>query len=494
MNMTKKNEKQRPPVVVVLGHVDHGKTSLLDFIRKTEVTAGESGGITQHVGAYEIDHNGKKITFIDTPGHEAFSAIRSRGAKAADIAILVVAADEGMKEQTKEAISHIKKAEIPMIVALNKMDKPEANPEKTKGELTKQEVIVESLGGTIPSVNISAKTGDGVKDLLEVILLIAEMEELKDEREEIAEGTIIESFMDIQRGPVATVIVQKGTLNKGDFIGTSSAVGKIKILEDFQGKQIEKAFPSMPAIVLGFENVPGVGDVFKAHNCLEEACLNVKEKIFLPKREIQEESDKKTLNVVLKADVAGSLEALEAVLNDLPQEKSLLRILKAEVGEINESDVKTAKNGQAAVVGFRVKVGSLAKGLAEREKVRIKTFDIIYELVQSVRLALEKIIEAETVRNDLGKVKVLAIFRTDKSRQIIGGKVQEGKIKKSHVEVYRNEQLIGKGRIISLQRDKKEIDEVAKGYECGMLYEGNVKVEQGDILYFFIEEKRKIEI
>jgi len=492
----KENLIARPPVVVVLGHVDHGKSSILEAIKDLKITAKESGGITQHIGAYEIEHEGKKITFIDTPGHEAFSAMRSRGAKVADIAILVVSADDGVQEQTREAISHILKAEIPMIVALNKIDKPQADPEKVKRELVKQDILVESMGGKIPSVEVSAKTKKGINDLLEMILLIAEMENLKLEEKKPAKGVIIEAYMDSQRGPTATMILREGTIKSGDIVGTSSAFGKVKTLEDFQGKPVEQALPSMPVIVIGFENVPGVGEDAEVFDSAEAAENNIIKKEKNGKQEvIAVNPDQKIFNLILKADVAGSLEAIREVLKDIPQDKVILRFAKAEVGEINESDIKLAKSAKAAVVGFRVKVNPGAKSLALREKIKIRTFDIIYELAQAVRLALEKMITPEVSRVELGKVRISVIFLTEKNRQILGGKVMEGMIRKgASVEVYRNDENIGKGKIVGLQRNKKEIDEVAKGTECGMLYEGNVRIAEKDILVAFAEERRKIEL
>lgn len=492
----------RPPVVVVLGHVDHGKSSILEKIKDLKITAKEAGGITQHIGAYEVEHQGKKITFIDTPGHEAFSAMRSRGAKVADIAVLVIAAEEGVKPQTKEAISHIKKTGIPMIVAINKMDKPGADPEKVKRELSAQDVLVESMGGKVPSVELSAETGKGISDLLEIILLVAEMEDLKGDISKPAEGVIIESYMDSQRGPTATLILQNGILKRSDILGTSSAIGKIRIMEDFQGKAIEKAFPSMPVIVLGFENVPGVGEKFRVFDNIEAAKkeiikkeLSPSEETELPKKDKEDEEDKKVLNIILKLDVLGSLEAIEKVLKELPQEKVILRILKGEVGEINESDVKLAQGAKAVIVGFRVKTNPIAQKLSLREKIKIMCFEVIYELAQAVRQVLEKKVRPEIVRIDLGKVKILAIFRTEKNRQIIGGKVIEGEVKRgASLEVFRNEEKVGQGKITKLQKEKKEIGEVGKGAECGILYQGDTQIEEGDVLKVYTEERRKGEL
>ena len=499
-----KNLTPRPPVVVIIGHVDHGKTTLLNALRSIEFTEGKPGGaITQHIGAFEVEHpsspagssgqESKKITFLDTPGHEAFSAMRSRGAKIADIAILVVAADEGIKSQTKEAIEHIKKAEIPVIVALNKIDKPDANPMKARGELAKADIVVEDLGGKVPSVEVSAKTGKGISELLDLILLISEMEELKSDITKSPQGTIIESYLDSNRGPTATVILEEGILKTGDFIGTDSSSGKVRQLEDFKGARVEQVLPAMPAIVIGFEKAPAVGEIFHVFGSPEDAQKNIKP---IQKEEpaiTAADSNKKILHIILKTDVLGSLEACKGLLKQIVQETVAVDIIKCEVGEINENDVKLAKGADAIIVGFRVKVNPDAKNYADREKVRIKTFDIIYDLAQAIRLALQKLVEPEIVRVDIGKVKILAIFRTDKNRQIIGGKVASGTLKKGlQVEVQRNEETIGKGRIVSLQRNKKDIDEVTKGSECGMVYEGNVNAEVGDYLVAFVEERRKV--
>lgn len=499
-NLEKKkteNLETRPPVVVVLGHVDHGKSSILEAIKDLKITEKESGGITQHIGAYEIEHQGKKITFIDTPGHEAFSAIRSRGAQVADIAILVVDACDGVQTQTKEAITIAKKAEIPMIVVLNKMDKPEANPERVKRQLSELDVLVESIGGKIPSINVSAKTKQGIGELLELILLVAEMNELKTNIKIPAEGIVIESYIDSFRGPMATLILKNGVLQKKDIIGTHSTVAKIKNLEDFQGKPIEKALPSQPVIILGFEKVPAVGEKIKSF-ATTEAALGYIKKTDL-KKEISSvvfvESGKKVLNVVLKTDFLGSLEAIIEVLKGLPQEKVILRILKGDVGDINESDVKLAEMAKAQIIGFRIKTGSAVVTAMKRckeKRVKIKTFEVIYDLIQDVRQIMERLVAPETVRKDLGKVKALIIFKTEKNRQIVGGKVIEGEIKKGlQVEVIHNGEIVGAGKLVNLQRNKKDAERLIKGDECGILYEGNVKIQEKDILVMYIEEKVK---
>ena len=480
---------------MVLGHIDHGKTSLLDYIRKAHIAEKESGGITQHIGAYQIEHQKKKITFIDTPGHEAFSQMRSRGAKIADIAILVIDASEGVKEQTKEAISHIKLAEIPVIVALNKIDKSEADPAKTKRELAKEEILVESIGGKTPSVEISAKTGKGVEDLLELILLIAEMEDLKTDKTTAPEGVVIESYLDNLRGPTATLLLTQGTLKAGDIIGTNSAFGKIKNLENFRNLPLQMASPGDPVVVVGFEDCPRVGENFKIFSDAETAKNNLTLSEKKSSEVLKILPEQKVLNLILKTDCLGSAEAIEEVLKKIPQEKNILRVLKSEVGSVNETDIKLAKSGRALILGFRVTINPVAKNFAEREKVKILQFQVIYDLVEEVRKYSQRFLESKVERIDLGKVKAMMIFLTEKNRQIVGGKVIEGEVKKgTSIEVFRKEELIGKGRLINLQKNKKDAEKISKGEECGILYEGDVKVEEEDVLLIYTEERKKEEI
>jgi len=502
--MTKKAQKQlknlqpRPPIVVILGHVDHGKTSILDYIRKTKVAEKESGGITQHIGAYQAEHQGKIITFIDTPGHEAFSAMRSRGAKVADIAILVVAAEEGVKPQTKEAIEHIKKTGMPAIVAINKIDKKEALPEKVKKELAENGLQVESLGGKIPAINISAKTGLGIDHLLEMINIVAEMEQLTDDPKKPAAGVIIESRLDALRGPTATVLVKEGTIKNQDIIGTDSAFGKIKALTDFQSKTIEKATASQPAVVTGFNQVPQIGEKFESFETLEKALAKVEkksEKIKEEKEVFLIEPDKKVLNLILKADVQGSLEAIRHILKSIPCDEVFCRILKAEVGQISESDIKLAESARAKIIGFRVKAAQNIQRIAENKKISILTFDIIYELIQQVRTLVARMLKPQIIRNTIGQVKILAIFPDKKGRQVIGGKVISGQAKKAvSADIIRNDGKIGQGKILQLHRNKNDVAEASKGQECGMMIETEAKIEKGDILEFFEEEKKYKEL
>jgi translation initiation factor IF-2 len=495
MTEENKNLIGRPPVVVILGHVDHGKSSILEAIKDLKITEKESGGITQHIGAYEIEKDGKKITFIDTPGHEAFSSMRARGAKVADIVILVVAADEGVKTQTKEAINLVKKSGIPMIVAINKIDKPQAQIERVKRELGQNEILVESLGGKIPSVELSAKTGQGIEGLLDIILLVAEMENLKADVSGLGEGTIIEAYLDEKKGPIATLISEKGALKEQQVIGTSSTWGKIKNLTDFQGFPIKNAKPSQPVSILGFEKTPRVGDKFKIYGNINQAIEGIEKKEKKISSVLFVEEGKKVLNIILKTDVLGSLEAIEDILKNIPQEKVILRILKSEVGNIQEVDIKLAESSKAQIFGFRIKVDPLGLNLLRQKKVKVKIFEIIYELVQGVREAMEKILEPEILRKDLGEIEISNLFSKRKNRQTIGGRVTEGFMEKGRkCEILRGEEVIGQGKIINLQQNRKDIEKAIKGNECGILFETEIKIEQGDILKIYEEERKKGEL
>jgi translation initiation factor IF-2 len=499
---TNENLETRPPIVVVLGHVDHGKTSLLDTIRKTNVVAKESGGITQHIGAYQVEFQSKKITFIDTPGHEAFSQMRSRGAKAADIAILVVAGEEGVKPQTKEVVLYIKKEEIPVIVAVNKIDKPQVNFEKTVGELEKEGLVVETRGGKVSVVKVSAKDGTGINELLEMILLVAEMEELKADIEKPANGVVIESYLDSRRGSVATLLVFEGILKIGQWVVCGDYYGKIKSLEDFKGEKLEQANPSTPAVVLGLNDVPVVGQIFEVVDSEETATEKVSKnkeikKEPLPESKIEsvEGEETKILNLILKADVQGSLEAIYENLFKLDLSGIKLNIVKSEVGAISESDVKLAFPTDAMIVGFRVKASNSVFDMAKRNKVRVRTYDIIYELFEEIKKEAAKLLDPEINREVLGKLKIIAIFRKEKSRMIVGGKVLEGKaVNKVNIDVYRNEEKIGSGRAVQLQHNKNDMAEVEKGREAGVLYEGEPIIEEGDILEFYRIQKTRREL
>ena len=484
----------RPPIVVVLGHVDHGKSSLLEAIREDfKITSKESGGITQHIGAYQAEvPGGQTITFIDTPGHEIFSAMRQRGAKVADIAVLVVAADESVKPQTVEAIEQIKKAGIPMVVAINKIDKPEANPQRVKQELSLHGVMVESYGGDVPSVETSATTKHGIKELLEMILLVAEIEDLAVQEDQPGQGVIVESFMDAKRGPIATVLVQDGVVKLGDFIGTAFAGGKVRILEDFQGKSIGRAVPSMPAIV-GFSKAPRVGDRFSVFKDEGSLKAHMQEEKHEEKANVVTlDPEARVVNIIVKADVAGSLEALEDVLRNLPQGEVALRVVASGVGEVLETDVKLARSARANIFSFRTKVTTAALDVAEKAGVSIQKFDVVYELIQAVRELMDQAAKEEQGgRKDVGSLLVLAVFLVDKKRQVIGGKVLEGEVHKGvSAEVVRRLEVVGQGRITNVQRDKKDVPIAGKNQECGLSYEGAEKIQAGDTLQFYIEKSQ----
>jgi len=488
--MNKKNENnidvgQRPPVVVVLGHIDHGKTSLLMAIKDFRVLSKESGGITQHVGAYQIEFNQKKITFIDTPGHESFSAIRSRGAKVADVAILVIDACEGIKKQTQEAIRHIKESGATPIIALNKIDKDCANPEKVKQDLLQEDLWVESLGGKVPSVEVSAKTKQGIDNLLEMILLVSEMENLEAFYDGEKEAVIIESRMDPNKGPSITAIVAEGTFKKGQFIGTNSAIGKIRALQNFEGKEVKEAYPSDPVVIYGFENIPTVGEVIKVYESSSEAEKNLKPKDLVIKNPDIKAGDK-VLNLIIKADVVGSVEGVLEILKNIPQDRVKLNVLRAEVGDVNEKDVKLAKTSDTNILAFRVKPDKIAENIIQNSKVNFFNFDIIYDLSKKVRLLMEELLVTEKERIDVGELDVLAIFRTEKEKQIVGGKVIEGRIEKGlNVEIWRDNEKVGGGKVVGLETSKKKVDVAYKDSEAGILYQGKDKIQEGDILKFY---------
>jgi translation initiation factor IF-2 len=482
----------KPPVVVVLGHIDHGKTSLLMAIKDFKILTKESGGITQHVGAYQVEHAGQKITFIDTPGHESFSAIRSRGSKVADIGILVVDACEGLKRQTKEAISHIKKANLNTIVALNKMDKPEANPEMVKQQLAEEDILVESYGGHVPCVEISAKTGKGISDLLDLILLVSEINELRAPLTGRVTGVIIEAYLDSKRGPTATAIVEQGILKQGDIIGTETALGKIKNLGDFLGKDIKSANPADPIVIVGFEKAPTVGEKFCVYEDYDAAKDNLKERVIRKDKSQAEEPNKEYLRIILKADTIGSLEALEDVISNLPQETVGISIVRSEIGNVNESDIKLAKMSEAMVIAFRVKTDKIAEASAQKEKIKIYDTELIYTLSQEVRALMEKKLKKEKERTELGRMEITVLFRTEKNRQIFGGLVISGEVEKgSQIEIYRDTVKMGGGKIIDLQANKKSYATMKEGKECAILYQGSEKVKEGDEILSYKEEYKR---
>jgi translation initiation factor IF-2 len=498
-----KNLRARPPVVTILGHVDHGKTTLLDTIRKASVAAKEAGGITQHISAYQVKKKGQLITFIDTPGHEAFSGMRERGVSIADIAVLVVAADDGVRPQTKEVIEYLKEKKIPTVVAINKIDKQDANPQRVKQELADNGIIIEQWGGNVMSTEISAKQNIGIEDLLENILLAAEVEEFKADDKRDGFAIVLESNLDPQKGPVATVLVKTGTLKVGQDVTAGTAYGRIRKIEDFAGRNLLSAGPSTPVTLMGLNNTPNTNDVLQVVSGKSIARLKSKEfsgglierkeKVTSQKlMRIMEEDKIQKLNLVLKADVQGSLEAIEQIISTIKTEEVIINIVESEVGNITESDVKVSAPSQAVIFGFNVETTPVAKRLAEGSEVKIKTFKIIYELVEEVKKMVIDMLPPEIVRTDHGMVNVLAIFKTGKHDMIVGGRVTDGKIiKGAQIEIRRDGEIVGKGKLEQLQQDKKVTPEVGKGNECGIVFTGATKIKEGDTLIAYTEEEKK---
>jgi len=489
--------KSRSPIVTIMGHVDHGKTTLLDTIRKTKVAEGESGGITQHIGAYRVQKNGKWITFLDTPGHEAFSEMRARGANVTDIIVLVVAADDGVRPQTLEVINRAKFTETPMIVAINKIDKPEANIIKVKQELAGVGVLTEEWGGKTIAVEISAKQGIGIDNLLEMILLTAEIENLRANPQGKTIGTVIESRMTQGKGATATVIVQNGTLKVGDIVAAGIAFGRVRSLDDEKGRKLKDAGPSIPVQISGLSETPKAGDILQVLENLDESrhiAMSAKKKEQshrFARHGLAGDLTTKSLNLVLKADVAGSLEAIKQSIAKLKNDEVKINILSDDVGEINESDVLLASSSKATVVGFRVKTNSKAEGLARQSKVTIDSYDVIYELLEDVTTAVIKMFTPELEKIVYGTAKVLAIFRTEKGIMIVGGKVVNGDLKKnSRIIIYRGEAELGRAEIMELQQTKVMAKTIGTNEEFGIKLKTPVKILEGDILESF-EEKIK---
>ncbi len=498
---TGENLKPRPPVVTVMGHVDHGKTSLLDAIRKTNVTAQEAGAITQHIGAYQVDVNGQKITFIDTPGHEAFTAIRARGATVTDIAVLVVAADDGVMPQTLEAIDHAKAAKVPIIVAINKIDLPAANPDRVKQQLAQHGVVIEEYGGDVIAVPVSAKTGQGLDDLLENILLVAEISELKADPDRPAEGTIIECEKDPSRGPMATVIVQKGTLRVGDAVVAGETWGKVKAMFDHNGRRVSEATPSTPVEVMGLDSVPRAGDIIRAVASEREA-REMAEKARLgaeaASRRVTLEAisgeiaagKAKELNVVVKADADGSLEAIRKSLERLSSPEVRVNVIHTGVGNVSESDVLLAAASEAIIVSFNVKAEPGAKRQAESEGIDLRNYRIIYELIEDIEKAVKGLMEPVSAEVVDGHAEVRAIFRV-KGGRIAGCMVTDGAIRRnSLLRVLRGGEVIATSRVASLRRFQEDVREVSAGLECGVGVEKFSDFQEGDVLEaYHIETK-----
>ena len=500
---------KRPPVVCVMGHVDHGKTSLLDAIRETSVTSREAGGITQHIGAYVTEINGEKITFLDTPGHEAFTSMRMRGAQSTDIAILVVAADDGVMPQTIEAISHAKAAGVEIIVAVNKIDKPSANIERVKQELTEHGLIAEDWGGDTVFVPVSAHTKEGIDQLLEMIILTAEVLELKANPNRKARGVVIEAQLDKGRGPVATVLVQKGTLHVGDNIAVGAAYGKIRAMMDDQGKRVKTALPSTPVEILGLHDVPDAGEIFMATDSDKEA-RNIAEVYIEQGREKLLDDTKskltldglfsqiqagniKELNLIVKADVQGSVEAVKQSLLKLSNDEVAVRIIHGAVGAINESDVSLASASNAIIIGFNVRPDNTAKEIADREKVDVRLYRVIYNAIEDIEAAMKGMLDPEYEEKVIGHAEVRQTFKASGVGMIAGSYVLDGKIERNcKVRISREGEQIFEGELASLKRFKDDVKEVAAGYECGLVFEGfnDIKVEDQVEAYIMVEVPR----
>ncbi|WP_277218579.1 translation initiation factor IF-2 [Peptoniphilus vaginalis] len=494
--------KPRPPVVTVMGHVDHGKTSLLDSIKKTHVTQSEAGGITQHIGAYTVNLSGKKITFLDTPGHEAFTSMRLRGAQTTDIAILVVAADDGVMPQTIEAISHARSANVPIIVAITKIDKPEGNPERVKQELMNENLVPEEWGGDTIVVGVSSKTGEGMNDLLEMILLVAEMKELKANPNRRAVGTIIEANLDKAKGPMATILIKNGTLRFGDAVVSGTCSGRIRAMEDDKGKRVKKAGPSMPVVILGLNDVPNAGDTIYAVNDdkTAKAIADKNKEISREKRLSQttkisldnlfekiSEEDVKELNIVVKADVKGSVEALNQSLLKLSTDEVKISVIHSGVGGINESDVTLASASNAIVIGFNVRPNINAIELAKTEDVEIRTYRVIYEIINDIEQAAKGMLDPDIVEEILGRCEIRQTFKLPNNQMVAGVYVLSGKIlRNSKVKVLRDDVVIHEGDIASLKRFKDDAKELATGFEGGLVIDGFNDIKEGDLLESYI--------
>jgi translation initiation factor IF-2 len=500
---------ERPPVVTVMGHVDHGKTSLLDAIRQTQVAAGEAGGITQHIGAYQVQHDGKTLTFLDTPGHEAFTAMRARGAKVTDVAVIVVAADDGVMPQTVEAIDHARAAGVPILVAVNKVDKDGADTNRVRTELAQQDLNPEEWGGDTVYADVSAKTKQGLDNLLEMILLVTELEELSANPSAAASGTVVESRLDPGRGPVTGVLVQRGTLRVGDAIFAGPVWGKVRAMLDDKGERVEEATPGMPVEVLGFDGVTDAGEHVqvvenerKARALAQERETRLKTEQ-LARRQARKvtleevfqrasEGQLKELNIVLKADVSGSLEALEDEIAKVPQEQVAVNIIHAQTGGINESDVMLASASDAVIIGFNVRPLAEARRAAEREGVDIRTYTVIYKVTEELRAAMEGLLEPEEIEEALGQAEVKQTFKASRVGTIAGCLVTDGKVTRSaRARLVRDGTIVWSGRVGSLRRFKDDVTEVDEGQECGIVLEGFADIKEGDVLEFF--ETRQVE-
>jgi translation initiation factor IF-2 len=493
----------RAPIVTVMGHVDHGKTSLLDAIRSTTVAAGERGGITQHIGASEVQRGDRRVVFLDTPGHEAFTAMRARGAKVTDVAVVVVAADDGVMPQTLEAISHAKAAKVPIIIALNKIDKPDSNPDRVKTELTEAGVVIEEYGGETPLVPVSAKTGIGLDDLVDMVLLVSDLQELKANPKRPAIGTIVEARMDKGRGPVATALVQTGTLRVGDVIVVGETFGRVKALENEHGKRIQKIGPATPAVVLGLSAVPEAGDILRvvADEKAARAIVEARTAELAGKggdgsgratledlyRQIQA-GQAKELRIIVKADVSGSLGAIRHALEQLPADEVKLNILHEGAGEISDNDILLASASNAIVVGFNTAISDTARRAAVAEKVDVRLYDIIYQLTDDITKALGGLLEPEVVEVVEGRAEVRQIIKVGKNQVIAGSYVTDGRIVRGGARVWRGGKVVATDRIESLRRFRDDVREVQTGFECGIGLASTTDIVEGDVIECFTSQ------
>ena len=494
----------RPPVITILGHVDHGKTSLLDAIRQTDVAAGEAGGITQHIGAYQVEHKGRTVTFLDTPGHAAFTQMRARGAQGADIVVLVVAADDGVMPQTREAIAHAKAARVPIIVALNKIDKENSNPERVKQQLAEQELVPDEWGGNTMVIPVSAKQKQGIEDLLEAILLVADNTPIKANPAGKVIGTVIEAELDKSKGAMATLLIQNGTLESGDVVVAGTAHGRLRALSDFRGKPVKKAGPSTPVAVMGLNDVPSAGDLFEVVDSDREARLIVAERQALAKSQTQarkkvsledlfssvQAGEAKELNLIVKADVQGSLDPIVSELNKLGEGEIGIKVLYAETGNIGDNDVMLASASNAIIIGFNVQVDVSARRMAEKEGVDIRLYEIIYRMTEDIEKALSGMLEPETKEQIIGRAQVLAVFTASKFGKVAGCRVTDGELRRNaKVRLYRGTDIVYEGDMGSLRHEKEDVREVRQGYECGVGFKNFNDIQVGDQLVCYTIEK-----
>jgi len=496
--------ENRAPVVTILGHVDHGKTSLLDAIRQTEVAAGEAGGITQHIGAYQVEKKGRLITFLDTPGHAAFTQMRARGAQGADIVVLVVAADDGVMPQTREAIAHAKAARVPILVALNKIDKANANPDRVKQQLAEQELVPDDWGGSTMVIPVSAKQKQGIEDLLEGILLVADNMEIKANPNGKVIGTVIEAELDKSKGVMATLLVQNGTLESGSIVVAGTAHGRLRALSDFKGKPVKKAGPSTPVAVMGLSDVPSAGDIFEVVDSEKEARNLVAERTAAAKTQVQSKKkvsledlfanvqagEAKELNLIVKADVQGSLEPIVSELNKLGEGEIGIKVLYSETGNIGENDVMLASASNAIIIGFNVQADVSARRLAEKEGVDIRLYEIIYRMTEDIEKALNGMLEPKTKDKIIGRAQVLQVFTASKFGKVAGCKVTEGELRRNaKARLYRGTDIVYEGDMGSLRHEKDDVKEVRQGFECGVGFKNFNDIQIGDQLVCYVVEK-----